>query len=151
MPVESSSIGGVWLPSQRSPACFRRAGPPWPGYTDAMTFVVGCCIHGASPEKEVVWFAPCSAQLLSSRWRQHARQCMQRAWPVRNGNKSGSWRAGADPGWSTRGGLNNEGLDLKLLINGGLEAKLQYFTGKIKLPGGLQPGPWIRHWSRSPQ
>jgi hypothetical protein len=46
------------------------------------------------------------------------------------------------------GGLNNEGLDFKLLINGGLEAKLQCFTRKIQLPGGLQPGqpgPWIRH------
>ena len=46
------------------------------------------------------------------------------------------------------GGLNNEGLDFKLLINGGLEAKLQCFTCKIQLPGGLlpgQPGPWIRH------
>jgi hypothetical protein len=48
------------------------------------------------------------------------------------------------------GGQNNEGLDFKLLINGGLEVKLQCFTGKIQLPGGLlpgQPGPWIRHWS----
>jgi hypothetical protein len=43
------------------------------------------------------------------------------------------------------GGLSNEGLDLKLLINGGLEAMLQCFIGKIKLPGGLQPGPWICH------
>ena len=32
-----------------------------------------CCIHGARPEKEAVWFASCSAQLLSSWCRQHAR------------------------------------------------------------------------------
>jgi hypothetical protein len=60
--------------------------------------------------------------------------------------------AGAHRGGSRMkqtGGLNNEGLDFKLLINGGLEAKLQCFTCKIQLPGGLlpgQPGPWIRHW-----